>query len=445
METDWEKLKQSLKRRGWDTDVIVHEKLHNNQDPSPRVLIAESNIERFIPSLFKYAMKGSHIFLGNPKWGSDRWREAITLVNPHLCIGDIPNEGVIDYKQNEDLEALYSEDGPLLMIPTGGSTAGLRFTMHGWKHFVISVHAFQTHFEAMKINNCCVLPHYHAGGFMQIMRSILTEGSLEFPSWSGIKEGRFPAFDPAEFFISLVPTQLWQLLSHTPAVDWLKQFNTVLLGGGAVSEQVLDKARSSRIRLAPSYGMTETAAMVSALKAKDFLNGKRGVGRPLPHAKIAIRDVRGNPVERGSPGRIIVKTKTLSHGYYPDINLPVSDEFNTGDEGYFDEEGCLHILGRLDRVIITGGEKVDPLEVEAAMFATGLIRDVWVLGRADPEWGQRVIVVYVPIDEEISDECIKTQLRDKLSSHQMPKSWIALKAIPRNAAGKIEIDQIDLF
>ena len=121
----------------------------------------------------------------------------------------------------------------------------------------------------------------------------------------------------------------------------------------------------------------------------------------------------------------------------------MNDGFITGDEGYYDGEGDLHVLGRLDQIIITGGEKVEPVEVETALFATGMVEDAWVTGRPDPEWGQCVTAVYVPNDTEVTGEKLKKSLGDKLSPFQIPKLWIPLKKIPRNAAGKIERDQID--
>ena len=443
METDWGKLKVKLKSRGWDLNTSVPSDARFKNEIHSRILIAENDPNIFLSSFFRHLLNCSHIFLANPDWGMHRWLESIGLVKPHQWVGKIPNKVETEYQKNSESTVICHEQGPLIMLPTGGSTAGLRFAIHRWEHFEIAICGFQKHFNTAKINNCCILPLYHTGGLMQTLRSLLTDGTLVFPSWSQVREGHIPDFDPEDFFISLVPTQLRRLLKQPDAVEWLGQFRTVLLGGATADDPLLKDARSAGIRLAPSYGMTETAAMVASQVPEDFLQGKSGVGRPLSHAIIRVQDESGNSVRSGVPGRIIVKTETLSHGYYPATELPMSDGFITGDEGYYDRDGFLHIVGRLDRVINTGGEKVEPDEVETALFATGLVKDAWVLGRPDPEWGQRVTAVYVPINSEVTVVELKTRLHDKLTPSHMPKSWIPLDVIPRNAAGKIEHDHID--
>ena len=445
METNWEELKLRLKNRGWDTDVPIPDESQLEKESIPRVMIAENDPNKLFPFFFRLLFNGCHIFLGNPDWGMIRWLEAIALIKPHLVIGDLPEEVKTEYEKNRESAVVCHDHGPRILLPTGGSTAGLRFAIHHWEQFEIAVSGFQKHFKTEKINNCCVLPLYHAGGLMQTLRSVLTDGALVFPSWSRISEGLIPDLEPDDYFISLVPTQLRRILQQEDAVEWLKAFRTVLIGGAAASEPLLDKARSSGIKLAPTYGLTETAAMVTSHLPEDFLQGRSGAGRPLPHAKITIKDESGGAVPSGSRGRIIVKTDTLSLGYYPSTELPMNDGFITGDEGYFDGEGDLHVLGRLDQIIITGGEKVEPVEVETALFATGMVKDAWVTGRPDPEWGQRVTAVYVPNDAEVTGEKLKKSLGDKLSPFQIPKLWIPLKKIPRNAVGKIERDQIDFF
>jgi O-succinylbenzoic acid--CoA ligase len=445
METGWEELKLRLKSRGWDPDVPIPGESRLEMESNPRVMIAENDPDILIPFFFRLLFNRSHIFLGNSDWGKNRWHQAIALVEPHLLIGEVSEQVRTEYEKHRESVVNCHDQEPRILLPTGGSTAGLRFAIHHWEQFELAVSGFQKHFKTEKINNCCVLPLYHAGGLMQTLRSVLTDGALAFPSWTRISEGLIPDLEPDDYFISLVPTQLRRLLQREDTVEWLKAFRTVLIGGAAASEPLLDKARSSGIKLAPSYGLTETAAMVASHLPEDFLQGRSGAGRPLPHAEITVQNESGNVVPSGSPGRIIIKTDTLSQGYYPATELPMNDGFITGDEGYFDRAGDLHILGRIDQIIITGGEKVEPVEVETAVFATGMVKDVWVTGRPDSEWGQRVTAVYVPNDAEVTPEILKKSLGDKLSPFQIPKLWIPLKNIPRNPAGKIERDQIDFF
>ena len=129
--------------------------------------------------------------------------------------------------------------------------------------------------------------------------------------------------------------------------------------------------------------MTETAAMVTALRPEEFLAGRRGCGSALPHARV----------ELDADGVIQIAAESLFRGYYPHWREG-GGPWPTEDLGRFDEHGSLHVLGRRDAVIITGGEKIEPGEVEAVLRATGQFADVAVIGVPDAEWGEAVVACY---------------------------------------------------
>jgi O-succinylbenzoic acid--CoA ligase len=106
------------------------------------------------------------------------------------------------------------------------------------------------------------------------------------------------------------------------------------------------------------------------------------------------------------------------------------------DEGRLDERGHLHLAGRRDAVIITGGEKVQPEEVEAVLRATGEFTEVVVVGVADPEWGQVVAAVY-PASGAPQLERVKERLRMALPPWQRPKYFVPLAEWPANTQGKV--------
>ena len=104
----------------------------------------------------------------------------------------------------------------------------------------------------------------------------------------------------------------------------------------------------------------------------------------------------------------------------------------TDDEARLDEDGRLHVIGRMDRLINSGGEKIDPAEVEAALLHIEGIEEALVVGVPDPEWGQRVVAYYT--GAEVSG--LKEQLRQWLAPYKVPKSWIRCDALPLDAKGK---------
>jgi o-succinylbenzoate---CoA ligase len=171
--------------------------------------------------------------------------------------------------------------------------------------------------------------------------------------------------------------------------------------------------------------------MVAAMHPADFLAGKRGSGQPLPHAQIIIQ-----------PGGCLqIQARSLMLGYYPTDRVNPTEYWLTDDLGEFDAQGNLQILGRESQKIISGGEKIFPQQVEAAIWDTGLVQDVYVWGMDDVEWGERVVACYV---SNVDLAILKMAVADRLSSYKCPKTWFAIAKIPRNAQGKVDRQQLHL-
>jgi O-succinylbenzoic acid--CoA ligase len=224
--------------------------------------------------------------------------------------------------------------------------------------------------------------------------------------------------------ISLVPTQLQRLLALPAAVTWLRGFRLIFVGGGPVWPELADAAAKAELPVSLSYGLTETAAMVTALRPAEFLAGARSSGSALPHARVTV----------DGDGAVTVAGESVFRGYFPDESA--ARAFPTDDLGRLDEQGHLHLLGRRDAVIITGGKKVQPAEVEAALRASGEFSDVAVVGLPDPEWGNIVVACY-PAGGRVPDLARMPAALAGLAAFKRPKRYIALADWPRNAQGKL--------
>ncbi|MEW5861188.1 MAG: AMP-binding protein, partial [Cyanobacteriota bacterium] len=222
---------------------------------------------------------------------------------------------------------------------------------------------------------------------------------------------------------------------------WLSRFQTVLLGGAPAWIELLEEARRHSIRLAPTYGMTETASQIATLKPEYFLNGTNNCGQILSHAKVTIYSSSSEILEINQVGTITIQSGSLALGYYPE-KFPNQQYFQVDDLGFIDKQGNLNIIGRSSNKIITGGENVFPSEVEAAIRATGLVDDVCVIGLADSNWGQVVTAVYVPSKSDISTYTLQIEIEDKLSKFKRPKYWVPVETLPRNAQGKVNREQL---
>ena len=328
-----------------------------------------------------------------------------------------------------------------IMIPTGGSSGQIKFAIHTWETLIASVQGFTEYFQLKQVNSFCVLPLYHVSGLMQFLRSFTTEGKLAIMPFKAVEQGQILNIKKSEFFISLVPTQLQRLLENPELTEWLSQFNTVLLGGAPAWNELLEKARFHHIRLAPTYGMTETASQIATLKPDDFLSGKISSGQILPHAQITIHNQQGKILNSNQIGNITIEAQSLALGYYPKIREN-QDTFQVDDLGFLDDQNYLNIVGRSSDKIITGGENIYPAEIESAIQATQMVADICVIGIPDKHWGQALTAIYIPKQSDTSALKIQTLLKDKLSKFKIPKYWIPQQNLPRNSQGKINRQQL---
>jgi o-succinylbenzoate---CoA ligase len=380
----------------------------------PVVLIAEADPLEFLASFIAACTARCPVFLGNPHWTEMEWQQVFRQVRPDVIWGGSKTKYSV-------LDAFLSMSPGWIMIPTGGSSGKVRFVIHTWETLLASVVGFQEYFQVDQVNSCCVLPLYHVSGLMQFLRSLFTNGNLVISNYKDLSHNNDLSL--GNYFLSLVPTQLQKIIANPVLSD----FQTILLGGAPAWPQLLDTARQQHLRLAPTYGMTETASQVVTLKPDDFLQGKTGCGQVLPHAQVRI----GEP-----DGRIEIQARSLALGYYGDRMF--DGVFQTDDLGFFDAEGYLHLVGRDSQKIITGGENVFPVEVESAIWASGLVKDVYVLGMPDEEWGEVITAVYVP-GSGITAEMILERIRPALSRYKLPKRWVAVADLPRNAQGKVSV------
>ena len=286
----------------------------------------------------------------------------------------------------------------------------------------------------------CCLPATHVAGLQVLVRSLLsgTEPVLAERADAETVAGSGCAH------VSLVPTQLHRLLLESGPALPLAGYSSVLLGGAAAPASLLDAARAAGVPVVTTYGMTETCG------------GCVYDGVPLDGVQVAIRsDDDDSPAESG---RIWIGGPVLLSGYRPGGSggagsppvrggsrgvVPPDDGawFRTGDLGRLDSSGRLVVRGRADDVINTGGHKVVPGEVAAVLQTCPGVRDVAVLGRPDPEWGERVIAVVVPADpaDPPALELLRLHVQRRLPRYAAPTRVVMVDAVPMLPSGKHDI------
>lgn len=234
--------------------------------------------------------------------------------------------------------------------------------------------------------------------------------------------------------ISLVPAMVARLLDL--GVLPPPGLRCVLVGGAALSRPLYERAVAKGWPLFPSYGMTETAAQIATFDPADGPWSEGLAGRPLAGNEIAI----------GGDGRIRVRGPQVMLGYLNpagEAGVGLEDGwFVTSDHGAIDGESRLHILGRADDMLVSGGSNVHPLAVESCLAACPGVADVAVSGLPDPVWGDLVVALVVG---EAEDNRILEWSRAHLPSAARPRRILRLERLPRNAMGKLERAKLRAF
>lgn len=282
------------------------------------------------------------------------------------------------------------------------------------------------------------LPFYHIGGLSIIIRTFRYGSSLVIPS--SLKNdsltGAFNDLKPTH--ASLVSTQLKRMLESgwKPSAELKK----ILLGGGFADVKLIKDAISAGCKISNVYGSTETSAFVTAGNTETAINKPLSSGRALGSNKIFIVDDQLNEEKAGRTGEILILSRALFHGYYKDekesAKKLTSKGFRTGDVGHLDKDGDLFVEARRTDLIITGGENVNPLEVETALNNIPGISDSCVFAMPDIEWGQ-IVAAAVVLEKEVSIKEISDYLKDKIAGYKAPKRFYPVESIPRSPLGKI--------
>ena len=224
------------------------------------------------------------------------------------------------------------------------------------------------------------LPLYHVGGLSILFRCLLAGAAMVIPDTS-VSLGRSIA-DNSATHVSLVAAQLRRLLAEDADLGGVK---AILLGGSGIPEDLLNDAYGRGLPVHTSYGLTEMASQVTTTRPGASRDELGTSGAALPYRKVKV----------AGDGEILVSGETLFAGYLTEDGLerPLDDDgwFHTRDTGEMDEAGRLHVAGRKDNLFVSGGENVQPEEIEAELRHLDGVEDAVVVPIPDAEFGARPV------------------------------------------------------
>ncbi len=324
--------------------------------------------------------------------------------------------------------------GPHLILPTSGSSGHPRLVL-------LSQRALRASAEATNAvlagpgSWALLLPLAHIAGVQVALRALAAGAPpLVPPSWPkpDLAEVSDQMLTHAEssgqrpFYTSLVSAQLARLVGASDqTLEGFRVLDAILVGGGRIDPALLETARSLGLKVTTTYGMTETCG------------GCVYNGLPLPGTQL---DVDAN-------GQVLISSSSLMYGYLNEgaqwAEIGGKRYWKTGDLGRLGEDGCLHITGRADRVIKSGGEKVDLGEVERALGKLQDVREVACIPLEDPHWGNAIGALLVAEPGTAPDPAwIYSALKDSLGPSHAPRAIALVSELPRSALGKVRLARL---
>ncbi|MCB9551520.1 MAG: AMP-binding protein [Myxococcales bacterium] len=310
-------------------------------------------------------------------------------------------------------ERFWPLDEPRALILTSGTTAAPRAVPLTGAQMVFSAYG-----SAIRLGHdpadrwLCCLPLHHVGGLSILVRSALHATTVEL----------HPRFEPAAVaaalddgrvtLASLTPAMLAAVLDARPERPFPARLRALLIGGARTPPELQARARALGAPLATTWGMTEAASQIATRAPGDHTPG----APPLAFARVTA-----------APDGALTVTGPL-----------VAAPLVTADRGHVDATGRVHVLGRRDDIIQSGGKKLAPAEIEDVLRAHPAIADAAVIALQDPTWGERPAAVLVaagpdrPAPAELRAWC-----RARLSPYKAPDRYAWVDALPRDPLGKL--------
>jgi fatty-acyl-CoA synthase len=365
-------------------------------------------------------------------------------------------------------EAFLAADGPVLsslpqgdpedpavLLFTSGTTGEPKAAVLRHRHLTSYVLETVEFMGADPTDAALVsVPPYHIAGIAAVLSSV----------WSGRRLVYLPHFS-AESWVDLasaqavthamvVPTMLGRILEVlVERKEQLPALRHLSYGGGRMPTTLVEQALEQlpHVGLVNAYGLTETSSTIAVLGPDDHraaigstepsVRARLGsVGRPLPNLEVEIRDPMGVTLDAGNRGEIWVRGEQVSGEYLGRAAALSADGWlATNDGGWLDDEGYLFVEGRLDDVIVRGGENLSPGEIEEVLLQHPGVADAAVIGVPDDQWGEAVAAVVVLHEEagEVDAAALRAWVAERLRSTRAPERVEFRTELPYNETGKL--------
>ncbi len=397
-----------------------------------RLGICRANDPRLVALLLAAPLLGSELVLVQHRLPSEQAAEQLSAAR---CVAVIATEALAGLPllelppsfADEDLPPLPSALRGGLLLFTSGSSGRPKAARLSWPALLRRAAIGARHLDLRPGERwLCALGLDHIGGAMAVYRAAAAGLGLSLSS--GFDPELIAAALPQVEGASLVPTMLRRVLGLLP--PGATRLRCLLCGGAALDDDLRAQTLARGLPLCHSYGLTESCAMACAqVPGRD--DGSSG--RPLPGIGLRI----DAPDDEGI-GSIVLSGPTLFDGYEDDAGRlqPRPEWWPTGDCGRLRADGSLEVHSRRSDLIVSGGEKVWPAQIEAILRRHPEVQDAHVLGLDEPHWGQ--VVAAALVGPGIGPGPFALWCQRHLAPHQRPRRWCWLPALPLTARGKVD-------
>ncbi|HVI32704.1 long-chain-fatty-acid--CoA ligase [Phenylobacterium sp.] len=343
----------------------------------------------------------------------------------------------------------FDENAPSGLCFTSGTTGlpkGVTYTHRG--SFLHTLRALQA--DGMAIAGAdvvlTVVPMFHASAWGLPFAAPAVGAKLVLPGRQadGASLARLIRSEGVTVAVG-VPTVWLGLLEHVEAEGAeLPSLKRIMVGGAPMPPALMDRLeRRLGVVVQTTWGMTELSPSGTVTPASDPVRRASQSGRPAVGIDLLITDADGRPLpeQRGVEGHLRVRGAAVVERYFGETELATDADgwFATGDLASLDEDGNLSITGRAKDLIKSGGEWINPAEIEAVVSALPEVSLAAVIGRSDPKWGERpVLLVEMRERAALSDEALLAPLRAKVAPWWVPDEVVRLEQMPLAATGKID-------
>ena len=344
-------------------------------------------------------------------------------------------------------------EAPAVLLHTSGTTGKPKVAVLRHRHLASYVLSGTEMLSAGPDEAALVsVPPYHIAGVAGLLTGV----------YSGRRIVQLPNFTAEEWVETaaaqqithamVVPTMLARIVEVLEQTgETLPSLRHLSYGGGRMPRPVIERALAllPHVGFVNAYGLTETTSSIAVLGPKEHRAAVsseepavrarlESVGRPLPSVEIVCRDAFGEPVPPGEPGELWVRGAQVSGEYSAATQLDDEGWFRTKDAGRIDDEGYVFVEGRLDDVIVRGGENLSPGEIENALLQHPAVTDAVVYGQPDEMWGEVVVAAVVTAPgSDPSPEDLQAWVASLLRSSRVPARIRFLSEVPRNDLGKV--------